>query len=69
MLRIDMEDLKRHNQGVLIQDAFADHRGRPYLSRQSLVYYLILWSTFTPLQWSGFTPPLTPLSGCSWPLL
>lgn len=32
VLRIDMEDLKRHNNGVLVQDAFADRRCRPYLS-------------------------------------
>jgi hypothetical protein len=32
VLRIDLEDLKRHNKGVLVQDAFADRRGRPYLS-------------------------------------
>jgi hypothetical protein len=31
VLRIDMEDLKRHNRGVLVQDAFADRRGRPHL--------------------------------------
>jgi hypothetical protein len=32
VLRVDLEDIKRHNNRVPIQYAFADRRGRPYLS-------------------------------------
>lgn len=31
-LRIDPEDLERHRSGVLVQDAFAEENGVPYLS-------------------------------------
>jgi hypothetical protein len=32
VLRIDLEDLKRHNNRVLAHDAFLDRVGRPYLN-------------------------------------
>jgi hypothetical protein len=32
VVHVDLEDVKRHSKGVLVQDAFADRRGRPYLS-------------------------------------
>lgn len=31
-LRLDADDLERHRAGVLVQDAFADENGVPYLS-------------------------------------
>lgn len=31
-LRVDLDDLNRMKHGVLVQDAFVDRKGRPYLS-------------------------------------
>ena len=39
-MRVDPDDLRRHRNGMLVQDAFADSNGAPYLdaaSREMLV--------------------------------
>lgn len=33
-LRVDPEDVERHRSGVLIQNAFADESGTPYLDAE-----------------------------------
>ena len=35
ILRVDPEDVERRRSGVLIQNAFADESGTPYLNAQS----------------------------------
>ncbi len=31
-MRVDPQDIQRHREGVLVQDAFADRAGVPYLN-------------------------------------
>ena len=39
-LRVDPEDLARHNKGLFVQHAFVNHKGRPYLTPEEMELFI-----------------------------